>query len=174
MKALSMKYFTDITTDDMKEDFRSAMILLSKLYLSKLHSSADQAHVNLSTHIDQVLSNDSWKPSDKVLGAKLYCNAGAALRAAKVKSEMHNTSTELSFALNGLYQLQSITREQAATEELPFEDVVGQKKVSLIYPSRDFFDVVCKYVFAIQSVLQNEMFIRYGTGVLAPACSYVD
>lgn len=82
---------------------------------------------------------------------------------------MHNTSTELSFVLNGLYQLQSITIEQAVTEELPFEDVVSQEKVSLIYPSRDFFDVVCKYVFAIQSVLQNEMFIRYA-GVLAPDC----
>lgn len=48
---------------------------------------------------------------------------------------MSNTSIALSFALKNLCQLQSITKEQAETEHLPFGEVARKEIVALFYPS---------------------------------------
>eukprot|EP00956_Cyclotella_meneghiniana_P017334 scaffold28132_cov73-Cyclotella_meneghiniana.AAC.1 len=162
---MSKKYFDGIDTPKKCESFSSAVSTIATLFVSKMENSADCIEDDISKRIDELLAVD-WKPKDDTHSESLYYISGAMLSCAQTKSKQNNVSDELAYALKELYQMHSIDVSEAEVSNLPIQRVKDREIHLLTYPSKKFYELICKYESVIEPLLEMKEIKKYGPGIL--------
>eukprot|EP00956_Cyclotella_meneghiniana_P028093 scaffold64724_cov55-Cyclotella_meneghiniana.AAC.3 len=88
------------------------------------------------------------------------------LSSAQTKSKQNNVSDELAYALKELYQMHSIDVSEAEVSNLPIQRVKDREIHLLTYPSKKFYELICKYESVIEPLLEMKEIKKYGPGIL--------
>ena len=147
-----------------KTMWRSAMMALGYEFAKYLEFAVVRGEKEMELEVAQVYQ-EQWEPADEIHCQTLCYIAGALLHNAKKRSEMDTEPHRHTFGV--FLQNASVTNKEAKEEGMPVEKIEEAELVQLIYPSRDFFNIILKFESVSRHCLQENRISSFGPSVIA-------
>lgn len=150
-------------TDHRKQTWRSGVDALAVDFIREFENIVVKGGGDILKEIEKVLGK-KWEPTDDEHARTIYYVCGAVLRMAENTS--NDKTEEYASTYAALKSNASTTKEAAREAGLPYERVDDTEAVSLIYPTKAFYQVMLKIESVFHNILGEDNVLLFGVGIV--------